>query len=63
LGIHGSVTYPGRLHQALASALEAAAAHDASTTTELLHLGGHQISFADGRPAEDYGDDTQKVLE
>ena len=63
LGIHGSVTYPGRLHQALASALEAAAAHDASTTIELLHLGGHQISFADGRPAEDYGDDTQKVLE
>ena len=63
LGIHGSVTYPGRLHQALASALEAAAAHDPSITTELLHLGDHQISFADGRPAEAYADDTQKVLE
>ena len=63
LGIHGSVTSPGRLHQALASALEAAAAHDSSITTELLHLGDHQISFADGRPAEAYGDDTQKVLE
>ncbi len=63
LGIHGSVTYPGRLHQALASALEAAAAHEPSITTELLHLGDHQISFADGRPAEAYGDDTQKVLE
>ncbi len=63
LGIHGSVTNPGRLHQALASALEAAAARDPSITTELLHLGDHQISFADGRPAEAYGDDTQKVLE
>ncbi len=63
LGIHGSVTSPGRLHQALASALEAAAAHDSSITAELLHLGDHQISFADGRPPEAYGDDTHKVLE
>lgn len=63
LGIHGSVTTPGRLHQALASALEAADDHDPSITTELLHLGDHQISFADGRPVEAYGDDTQKVLE
>ena len=63
LGIHGSVTRLGRLHQALESALAAAAAHDPSITTELLHLGDHQISFADGRPPEAYGDDTQKVLE
>ena len=63
LGIHGSVTRPGRLHQALESALAAAAAHDPLITTELLHLGDHQISFADGRPPEAYGDDTQKVLE
>ena len=63
LGIHGSVTSPGRLHQALESALAAAAAHDSSITTELLHLGDHRISFADGRPPEAYGDDTEKVLE
>lgn len=63
LGIHGSVTRLGRLHQALESALAAAAAHDPSITTELLHLGDHQISFADGRPPEAYGDDTQKVLD
>ena len=63
LGIHGTVTSPGRLHQALERALEAAAAHDPSITTGLLHLGDHQISFADGRPAEAYGDDTQKALE
>ncbi|MCS5655841.1 MAG: NAD(P)H-dependent oxidoreductase [Dehalococcoidia bacterium] len=63
LGIHGTVTNPGRLHQALESALAAAAAHDSSITTELLHLGDHQISFADGRPPEAYGDDTEKVFE
>ena len=63
LGIHGTVTNPGRLHQALESALAAAAAHDSSITTEFLHLGDHQISFADGRPPEAYGDDTEKVLE
>ena len=63
LGIHGTVTNPGRLHQALESALAAATAHDSSITTELLHLGDHQISFADGRPPEAYGDDTEKVLE
>ena len=63
LGIHGSVTSPGRLHQALASALEAADEHYPSITTELLHLGDRQISFADGRPVGAYGDDTQRVLE
>ena len=63
LGIHGTVTNPGRLNQALESALAAATAHDSSITTELLHLGDHQISFADGRPPEAYGDDTEKVLE
>jgi NAD(P)H-dependent FMN reductase len=63
LGIHGSVTNPGRLHQALQSALDAAAAHDPSITISLLHLGDHNISFADGRPPEAYGDDTEQVLE
>ncbi len=62
LGIHGSVTTPGRLHQALQRALDAASAHDPSVTTVLLHLGDHRISFADGRPPEAYGDDTEKVL-
>lgn len=63
LGIHGAVTSPGRLHQALERALDAASAHDPSVATDLLHLGDHRIAFADGRPAESYGDDTQKVLE
>ena len=63
LGVHGAVTSPGRLHQALELALEAAAAHDPSVTTGLLHLGDHRISFADGRPPEAFGDDTQRVVE
>lgn len=61
LGIHGSVTWPGRLHQALGLALEAAEGD--SVTTGLLHLGGHKISFADGRPLPDYADDTEAVVE
>ena len=63
LGIHGAVTSPGRLHQALERALDAATAHDPSVATDLLHLGNHRIAFADGRPPESYGDDTQRVLE
>ena len=63
LGIHGTVTSPGRLHQALQLAVDAAAAQDPAITTSLLHLGDHRISFADGRPADTYGDDTAKVLE
>ena len=62
LAIHGTVTSPGRLHQALELALEAASASDPSVTASLLHLGDHRISFADGRPPEAYGDDTQSVL-
>ena len=61
LGIHGSVTWPGRLHQALGLALEAVEGD--SVTTNLLHLGGHKMSFADGRPLPDYADDTEAVVE
>lgn len=63
LGIHGTVTSPGRLHQALERALQAASLSDSLVTTGLLHLGDHRISFADGRSPEAYGDDTQKVLQ
>ena len=63
LGIHGSVTYPGRLHQALGLALESAAKRWPSVTTDLLHLGDHRISFADGRPLADFDDDTEAVVQ
>ncbi|MCH7606645.1 MAG: NAD(P)H-dependent oxidoreductase [Chloroflexi bacterium] len=63
LGIHGSVTYPGRLYQALDLALQSAANQWETVTTSLLHLGDHQISFADGRPLPDYSDDTEAVVQ
>ncbi len=63
LGIHGSVTQPGRLHQALQLALQSAADRHQSVTTTLLHLGDHQISFADGRPLSGYTDDTEAVVQ
>ncbi len=63
LGIHGSVTQPGRLHQALQLALQPTGNQWESVTTSLLHLGEHRISFADGRALSDYPDDTGAVVE
>lgn len=62
LGIHGSVTQPGRLHQALQLALSFVP-EKAAVTTSLLHLGDHRISFADGRPLSAYSDDTEAVVQ
>ena len=68
LVIHGSVTQPGRLHQALQLALRFAddqSVDDKGTpvTTSLLHLGDYRISFADGRPLSTYPDDTEAVVQ
>ena len=63
LGIHGSVTRPGRLYQALQLALQSAGDQGQSVTTSMLHLGDHQISFADGRPLVEYLDDTEAVVQ
>ena len=66
LAIHGTVTRPGRLFQAIEAALsglEGDASASAVVTVETLHLGDHRISFADGRPLTDYDDDTQAVVE
>ena len=62
LAIHGTVTRPGRLHQAIQAALSGLEGPDAPST-DVLHLGDQSISFADGRPLSDYGDDTQSVVE
>lgn len=78
LAIHGTVTRPGRLYQAVQAALSGLEGFSPSTFTEAgpsplreaegtiadtLHLGDHRISFADGRPLSGYGDDTQAVVE
>ena len=62
LAIHGTVTRPGRLYQAVQAALSGLDGSD-SSDTDILHLGDHTISFADGRPLADYRDDTQAVVE
>lgn len=62
LAIHGTVTRPGRLYQAISAALSALEG-DGSLAAEVLHLGDHRISFADGRPLSEYDDDTQAVVE
>ena len=62
LAIHGTVTRPGRLYQAIQAALTGPERPD-GPAVETLHLGDYRISFADGRPLADYGDDTQAVVE
>ena len=63
LGIHGSVTQPGRLHQALQLALRSAGDGHESLAISLLHLGDYRISFADGRPLSGFSDDTEAVVQ
>ncbi len=62
LAIHGTVTRPGRLYQAIQAALSGLEGED-SPAAETLRLGDYRISFADGRPLSGYGDDTQAVVE
>jgi NAD(P)H-dependent FMN reductase len=61
LAVVGSVTPPGRLNAAVAAAVEMAAARP-GVSASLLNLADHRISFADGRPPEQYGDDTAAVV-
>ena len=67
LAIHGTVTRPGRLYQAIQAALSGlegeGPAFVEKTVAETLHLGDYRISFADGRPLTDYEDDTRAVVE
>ena len=71
LAIHGTVTRPGRLYQAIQAALSglderphpSPLPEGEGIMAETLHLGDYRISFADGRPLSDYDDDTQAVVE
>jgi FMN reductase len=59
----GSVTPPGRLHRALTAATERVAARHAGLTTTTLDLATVSVAFADGRPPEELGDDTARLVE
>ena len=71
LAIHGTVTRPGRLYQAIQVALSGLEERPHLSPlpegevirVETLHLGDYRISFADGRPLSGYDDDTQAVVE
>lgn len=54
--ILGSTTPPGRLHRALAEAIERAG--ERGVEADLFDLGAQTVGFADGTPIEDTGDDT-----
>lgn len=61
VAVLGSATAPGRLHRALADALERAG-REGGVSTELIDLGARRIAPADGRAPEDLGDDTAATL-
>jgi FMN reductase len=62
LAILGSVTPPGRLLNATRWLLDTARASHGDLEVELINLADKKIAFADGRPAEQIGDDTAGCL-
>jgi FMN reductase len=59
LGVLGSVTPPGRMLAAMNHALRTV---EAGVESDLINLADCRVSFADGRPPEQYGDDTASVV-
>jgi FMN reductase len=62
LAIVGAVTPPGRLNNATKLMLDHARASRPDLEVELINLGEKKIAFADGRPAEQLGDDTAAIV-
>ena len=63
LAIVGSVTPPGRLLNAARWLLDNAHGSGADLEVELMNLADKKIAFADGRPPEQYRDDTAAIIE
>jgi FMN reductase len=61
VAILGSVTPPGRMLSALTWTIEASRAVQ-GLETALINLADYRIAFADGRPPEQYGDDTASLV-
>ena len=62
LGISGSLTAGGSTRTVVDAALAAAQTHAPDIATDVIDLRDVTISFCDGRPPEDYPDDTPQVL-
>ena len=63
LAIVGSVTPPGRLLNATRWLLDSAGASRNDLEVELINLADKKVAFADGRPPEQYNDDTSAIIE
>jgi FMN reductase len=63
VGILGSVTPPGRSLKALEFAMRAALQHEPTLEARTFNLADFKISFADGRPPGQFGDDTAKIVD
>lgn len=63
LGISGSLTSGGSTRAIVEYALAAAKTRFPAMTTAVLDLREVTISFCDGRPLADYGDDTAQTIE
>lgn len=61
--IVGSVTPPGRLLSATRWLLDNAQGSHQGVEIQLVNLADQRIAFADGRPPEQYGDDTAELVE
>ena len=62
VAILGSVTPPGRMLNALKWTLEARNSPGADFETDLINLADCRVAFADGRPPEQYKDDTVSIV-
>ena len=63
VAIVGSVTPPGRLFAATRSMLDAARIGSTDLDAQLINLADCRVAFADGRPPEQYQDDTASIVE
>jgi len=62
LAIVGSVTPPGRLLNATRWLLDSTGTSRKDVEVELINLADKKIAFADGRPPEQYNDDTAAII-
>src|SRR6266851_6343507 len=64
VGILGSVTPPGAVTQGarIRDAMRAAVQHEPTLEAPTFNLADFTISFADGRPPEEFGDDTAEII-
>jgi len=62
LGISGSLSKGGSTRTAIDCALRAAQLHHPEVTTNVLDLRDVALAFCDGRPLQEYTDDTPRVV-